>query len=164
MLSSAELREILEAVVLPTGHPDPMGFIARMVLFSEADPDYVDVDGKFGILPMTPDFASQLVGATEIQSLQGNIVAALAIDMLNFSVMNTLEEVIIAFHESGADTAGPITREALKELPQARVNMRELLYPRKATVKDVIKLLSPENTIDVTPEELDFFNILRAKV
>ena len=84
ILTDDELRGLYEAVIRGSGHPDPIGYMASIILTSEGDPDYIGADGKMGLMPVTPDYAASLVGATEVLSIQANVIATLAMDMLLF--------------------------------------------------------------------------------
>lgn len=143
-LTDLQLRQIYQAVVKTSGHPDPVGYMARAIVFSDGDPDYVDIEGKMGFMPVTPDRAMEEVGSSDVQSLQGNILTTLAMDIQYFSNLKTIEGMVIAFHEGIAALQQQRSEEMtdlLDALPQLRSDVLEILSPRLATVEDVIKLM-----------------------
>ena len=144
-LNDEELRALYETAVRTAGHPDPVGYMARALVFSEADPDYLDVEGKMGFMPVHPDRAIAEVGARDVQSLQSNVAATLAMDILYFDQFQSLEEMIIAFHEGVEVVAEPRSeemQELIENLPELREKMREIVLPRLATIDDVIKFMT----------------------
>ena len=160
-LSPDDLREIYEALIKPSGHPDPMGFMARIILTSGGDPDYVHVDGKMGLMPVTPDYAFNITGSKDVQSLQGNIMTTLAMDTMLFQNLKSLKMAIIKFHDGfDAESPSPETAEILEELPDARIEIRDAMYPPLATVADVIRLITPDDKTNISNERLDFFKFL----
>lgn len=163
-MSDEELRALYQAVIKTSGHPDPVGYVARAMVFSELNPDYIDISGKMGFMPITPDRAAQTVGATEVQSLQGNVIATLAMDMMHFEQLENIQDMIVAFHEGIDAVSLPLSdemKELIDALPELREQMLEILSPRLATVDDVIRVLTQKNSIP--KKRLDAFKeILRA--
>lgn len=163
ILSVDELRGVYESAVRASGHPDPIGYMARAILDSGGDPDYIGVDGKVGFMPVHPDYAAKLVGATEVQSLQGNIIATLAMDIILFQQTQDLRMSMILFHDGQDATqqASDETQDILDELDDARQHMHDTLFPRLATVEDVIKLLGDDgDDNNVTDDKMKFFEYL----
>lgn len=151
MMTGNELRSLYESVVKQSGHPDPVGYMARALAFSDANPDYMDIEGKQGFMPVHPDRALKEVGAKNVSLLENNVPATLAMDMLYFDQFGRIEDMIVAFHE-GIDAVGNPSdelRELLDNLPELRQSMIEIIAPRLATVDDVISILTktkPPNT------------------
>ena len=97
-LTIDELREIYEAAVKAFGHPDPLGYMTRAILLSEADPDYIDLDNKQGFMPVESSRAVEMTGASEVQSLEANLMATLTMDkMLYEQYEGDLDKMVIAF-------------------------------------------------------------------
>lgn len=145
-----ELRSLYDSVVKQSGHPDPVGYMARAVAFSDANPDYIDIEGRQGFMPVTPDRALKEVGAKNVSILENNVPATLAMDMLYFEQFGRIEDMIVAFHE-GVDAVGNPSddlRELLDNLPELRQGMTEIIAPRLATVDDVIAILTKPNKPD----------------
>lgn len=151
MMSGNELRSLYESVIKQSGHPDPVGYMARALAFSDANADYLDIEGKQGFMPVHPDRALKEVGAKNVSILENNIPATLAMDMLYFDQFGRIEDMVVAFHE-GIDAVGNPSdemRELLDNLPELRKSMTEIVAPRLATVDDVISILTktkPPNT------------------
>lgn len=164
ILTQTELLELYEGVVKPFGHPDPLGFMTRALLLSEGDPDYVNLSNEVGFMPVVPDRALDMVGASEVQSLQGNVVATLAMDRLNFDKYRGIDEMILVFHfGESVIQSGPNKeqRDFLNEVKEARPDTYDLLYPRMATVADVIEVLGKSNVDKrLTQGEVSFFEFL----
>jgi len=164
ILETNELTQLYEAVIKPFGHPDPSGFMTRALLLSEGDPDYVGLDGKRGFMPVDAGLALEMTGATEIQSLQANLVATLTMDRMFFELTGDIDDMIIVFHY-GVETLETGTPSGaisfLKEVNDARGDMINLMYPPMATMDDVIKAMSPSE-IDprLSTSEKDFFEFL----
>lgn len=164
-LTPAELVELYEAVIKTSGHPDPLGYMARVLLFSQGDPDYIDAELKQGFMPVNVEDALTEVGAKEVQSLQSNVVTTIAMDLNFFTEFGSIDAMIIAFH-SGRDaaTTEPFTaedQELLDIMPDARDNTLDMMYPPLASVEDVITLLTETGKIDdLTKERTDFFKLL----
>lgn len=163
-LEQEELLQLYEALILPFGHPDPLGFVTRAALLSELDPNFVDGQER-GFLPIRTDIAAEMTGATEVQTLQNNVITALTIDRMNFDKYQTVDDMVIATHfpdlipdpnnRTSAQTA------LLNAIADERNDVYEIMYPPFATVKDVVKLLKAnQNNIDVPKERLDFFRML----
>ena len=161
-LNADQLRDVYDAMIRPIGHPDPIGFIARGLLLTEGDPDYIDINGKQGFIPIDPGQAMQELGSMDVQSLEGNISTAMAMDIQNLERLGSLEEAIIATHD-GADANGVAseeTRQMLADLPEAREEVHLLLFPRLATVEDVIGLLRASETSKPSKTRMSFFKEL----
>lgn len=164
-LSNQELLEVYEGVVKASGHPAPLSYMTRALLFSEGDPDYIGVDGKVGFMPVNPGDALEQVGAQEVQSLQSNIIATIAMERNLFTELGDIDQMIIAFHfgrdQLNADTTRGEPKELLDALPDLQRDTMALLYPPLATVSDVITMLkSSINTKKLSKRELEFFEFL----
>lgn len=164
ILPTEELLNVYEGVVKPFGHPDPLGFMTRALLTSEGDPDYIAVDGRRGFLPIQPELALEMTGASEVQSLQGNLVAALTIDRMFFEKLRSVERMIIATHygeENVIDEPTGKHKQFIEDINDGREDTRLLMYPPLATVADVIKLLNPDRVDKrLNQDEKDFFELL----
>lgn len=164
ILTSKQLRELYEAVVKPFGHPDPLGYMTRALLESGGDPDYIDVSGKRGFMPVFPEVALEMTGATEIQSLESNVVATLTIDRMNFEDFRGIDNMIIAFHYGGEAVDSPRTsqqKEFINDVNESREDVNTLMYPPHAKVADVIKVLDTSKIdIRLTTGQQDFFKFL----
>ena len=157
ILTTIELQDLFQAVIQNSGHPDPVGYLARVLLTSGADPTYVSIDGKLGFLPVHPNYAVQLVGATDVQSLEGNVTSTMAMDIILFQDLMDLEAMVIAFHDGlDAETTSEATQEILNNLEEAKVELYQVLFPRAARVEDVINMLSDGSTELTKKEELFF--------
>lgn len=170
-LSNEELRVLYEAVVRPTAasnppHPDPVGYLARAILLSGGDPDYIDVEGNVGFMPVDPDTAFDETGGAEVQSLQGNVITTLVMDIQFFARLGSVEGMIIAFHEgetAALAQGGGSTemKQLLGALPEARLELQKVLFPRPATVKDVVSFMGKAMDDDSLPKyQLNFFKQL----
>lgn len=164
ILETQELLQLYEAVVKPFGHPDPLGYMARALLESEGDPDYIDVEGKRGFMPVDPARALEMTGASEIQSLQSNLVATLTMDRMLFEDYRSIDDMIIAFHYGDDATSGDKTKsqsDFIALVNEGRQDVHRLMYPPFATVKDVIKALDERN-VDrrLSTDEKNFFSYL----
>lgn len=163
-LSSRELLQIYESMIKPFGHPDPLGFITRVLLLSGGDPDYIDSDGNQGFMPVMADVAIEMTGVPEVQTLQNNLTATLTIDRLYFESLTSVDRMIIAFHFSEEEATGTLTNEHLDFLNDVNEGRKEslaILYPPIATVENVIELLN-EDLIDerLSTNEKSFFKTL----
>ena len=163
-LEQEELLQLYEALILPFGHPDPLGFVTRAAILSQLDPNFVEGQER-GFLPIRPDIASEMTGATEVQSLQANVIAALTIDRMNFDKYQTVDDMVIATHFP--DTVpDPMNRTSaqsalLNAIDSERNDVYEIMYPPFAKVEDVVKLLKAnQNNMDIPKERLDFFSML----
>ena len=158
-LTTDELRNVFEVLVKPIGHPDPVGFMARALLTSEGDPDYIDVNGKQGFIPLDPNRVALELGATDVQSLEGNVMTALALDMKYFQQFNNLNKMITGTHQDFETAENPTaeTRLLLDELADAKVEVNELLFPPLATVEDVIDVLRASVNDTPSKNRLKFF-------
>lgn len=143
LLTNDDLRDIYESMVQPSGHQNPMQFMARILLNSGADPDYVGADGKVGLMPVLPSVATSMVGAPEAATLAGNLSATLAMDQLIFQNVTSEEMAYIKF-ELGVEASGHTreTKEEWKALPELTIQLRDKLYPPLATVEQVIRILT----------------------
>jgi len=149
-MNERQLKDLYDAVVKTSGHPDPVGFMARIMITSQGDPDYLDAGGLMGIMPVNPDRAIAMVGATEVQSLQGNLTATLAMDSLIFQDTLNLEAMVVTFHEFDGD-------DIWAELDEARSVVREFLFPRLATIKDVIEMFDQADGTEISEDQKVFF-------
>lgn len=164
ILSAEELQDLYEAVIKPFGHPDPLGFVTRAIIFSGGDPDYIDTDGLVGFMPVDPTLAMDMVGAQEVQSLQGNLVATLAIDRILFNEYKSINEMIVRFHFPEVQENVLETKQAkdlIKEVNETREEILDIMYPKLATVDDVIKLIQErDKTTKLTDNQSKFFDKL----
>ena len=170
-LSNEELKTLYQAVIQPTAasnppHPDPLGYLARAIILSGGDPDYVDIEGNVGFMPVDPDRAFQETGGAEVQSLQGNVITTLAMDMQFFQRTGSIEGMIIAFHETEGQALSQQPpskdmKQLLDALPKARTDLSKILFPRRATVRDVIQFMKDAIDESSLPKyQLDFFKSL----
>lgn len=161
-LSADQLRDLYGAMIRPIGHPDPIGFVARALLLTDGDPDYIDINDKQGFIPLDPDRVMQELGAMDVQSLEGNVSAALAMDIQNLERFGTMEDAIVATHDGAESVGSPSeeTRQMLDDLPEAREEVHALLFPRLATVDDVVKLLRASETEAPSKTRMKFFKEL----
>lgn len=151
ILDTKELQMLYQSVVKPFGHPDPVGFMVRAIMGSGGDPDYLDVDGAMGFMPMYPAVAQEMVGNANIASLQGNVTTALAMDQMFFQKYLSVDDMITAF-EFGPEYIGTDTAEVMKfidEVNDSRPGMLEILEPPNATVADVISIM--ESSLEPAP-------------
>ena len=155
ILEQAELKVLYESVVKSSGHPDRMGYMARIMLTSGGDPDYIDISGRVGLMPVDPSAAAQITGATDVQSIQGNVLATIAMDMLIFQQTMDVEMMIREFHREDSD-------EILSELDEARIEVDKFLHPRRATVEDVMTMIADDEDEDVPHDRMIFFEALRS--
>ena len=166
ILKPKELTQLYEAVIKPFGHPDPLGYMTRALLESEGDPDFIDASDKRGFMPANPTRAMEMVGATEVQSLQGNVIATLAMDRLLFDEYGSIDKMILAFHydpdnDIELDEPNKDMKDFIKEVNESRKDMLHLMYPPLATVSDIINALD-ERKVDVrlSAKEKSFFSYL----
>jgi len=161
ILDSLQLREIYEGFIKPFGHPDPIGFVTRALLLSEGDDEYIGDGGKFGFMPMTIEQATE-VGVTDVFGLQTNVTAALAIDRVNYENLGNSNDMIVAFHYPNDDITEH--KEFIDQIDESRADTHRIMYPRLATRKDVIELLTESDVeSDLTKEEKSFFDYLLTK-
>lgn len=149
-MTPEELRGLYEAVVKSSGHPDPIGYMARAMVFSDSDPDYIDVEGRQGFMPVHPDRAMQSVGSRDVQSLQGNVATTMAMDIMYFDQFGSLRDMMVAFHEGPDAVGSPLSaemKELMDALPELRDEIKKVVSPRLATVDDVIKILTRKTTV-----------------
>ena len=142
ILEPRELREIYLSVVAGSGHPDPMGYMARILLTSGGEPDYLDGSGKMGLMPVTPAFAKQEVGSSDVATLEGNVMTTIAIDMKLFDEHGSIEAMVHAFHALGNLDGNEESKTIMKVLDDARQDTRDVILPRQATFDDVVDYLT----------------------
>lgn len=146
ILNAFQLRDIYEAFVVPMGHPDPVGYITRALLMSGGDAEYVGGDGKLGFMPVDPRVAMEMIGTGNVYTLQDNVTATVTMDLMFFTTYGTLEDMMVAFH-FGEALVSPdgIYRGNLKKfidnVYEMREDVRDIVSPRRATAKDVFRLL-----------------------
>lgn len=162
ILTPEELRDVFEVLVKPAGHPDAMGLMARALLTSEGDPDYIDINGKQGFIPLDPDRAMLELGTLDVQSLEGNIMTAIALDIKYFDQYRDLKRMITATHQSADTASAPTaaTSDLINALPEAKIEVRDLMFPPLATVNDVISVLRASTNSKPTKARLTFFKEL----
>lgn len=152
-LTQEELIELNEALIKPFGHPDPLGYVARVLATSGGDPDYVDLRGKMGFMPVKSQRAMDMTGAQSVVGLEDNVIATLTMDRMLITQYNgDVDRAMIDFHFENSVNPYTVEQEGFIEgINQARLEVKKLLYPRLATVKDVIEALD-QSTIS---EKLD---------
>lgn len=147
ILTAQELREVYEGLVLPFGHPDPIGYMTRAYLLSGGDSDYFGGDGKIGFMPVEPERAATMIGVQDVASLQNNVAATVMMDMMYFNMYRDIDNMIVAFHfgeEAVDEVTGTYTgniRAFLDEVDNGRGVMREIVSPPRATLNDVLRML-----------------------
>ena len=164
ILTDDQLIELYQGVIKPFQHPDPIGFVTRALLLSEGDPDFAEGNVR-GFLPLDPAIASEQVGATEVQTLQSNVSAALAIDRLNFEEYRNIDDMVLATHFPEDDINGrdrtSAQRQFLSDIDEQRKGVLEILQPRLATVEDVIKMINNNRqSLNISSERVNFFDYL----
>lgn len=163
ILSDTELRELYVGLVKPFQHPDPLGYMTRVLLLSEGDPDFVEGRER-GFLPVDMTYAIEETGVPETQSLENNITATLALDRINFDRYGSVDDMVIATHYEGIVDPDNYTAEQtdfLNAIEEARVEVLSILEPPLATVDDVIDLLNLNREgVGVTKKQEDFFCFL----
>ena len=87
-----------------------------------------------------------MTGAQEVQSLQGNVIAALTVDRMNFEKYGTVEDMLVATHFPD-EIPDPFNRsnaqtELISAIAENRTDVHEIMYPPLAKVSDVIKLIN----------------------
>ena len=152
-LTTQELQQLYTALIKPSPHPDPLGLMARILMTSEGDPDFIDVDGRTGLIPIHPDRAMEVVGSVDTQTREGNLATAMAMDLLYFEQFGEIDTMIEMTH----DGPSAETRAILQEIDQARVEVSELLFPPLATVEDVIRLLKDNEQEKPNKKRMKFF-------
>ena len=168
ILSTEELRHVFEGTLKPFGHPDPTGFMARVLMTSGGDPDYISPEGDVGFMPVDPQVAADVTGNGEVSTLQGNLAATIAIDLKLYDQYQNISAMIIAFHFgaesvslSGPDGYGEEEAEFLELIQTSRQEAVDLIYPRLATVEDVVDLIkSTFSGKDVSKKNLAMFEAL----
>lgn len=151
ILSGQQLKDVYQALVLPMGHPDPIGYMTRAFLFSGGDPDYYGGDGKVGFMPVEPERAAEMTGNGEVATLQNNVSTTVVMDLMYFQQYGTVNDMMVAFHfgEDAISPEGNYTGELaefIDSVAELRPSMRDIVSPRRATLKDVIKML--KNQLD----------------
>ena len=163
MLTDDNLRDVYDSLVVPFQHPDPIGFITRALLLSNANPDFSG-GGLVGFIPMSSKAAIEITGVPEIQSLHNNVVAALSIDRINFDRYGTTEDMIIALHfpESISNLPDKTSEhiDFINDIDESREDVILILEPPLATPEDVIKLLDDAKDKKLTGTRAKFFNAL----
>lgn len=164
ILSTNQLVELYEGLVKPFGHPDPLGYMTRALLTSEGDPDFIDVAGKRGFLPVLPELALEMTGVTEVQSLQSNIITTLTMDRMWFDQFRNIDKMIVASQFGPDEVNDELSKDQkvfVDSIDDARADTYQLMYPPMATVKDVIEVLNLSR-VDrrLTTGERDFFELL----
>lgn len=143
-LGANELRQIYEAIILPYGHPDPVGYVTRAILLSGGDPDFFGADGRMGFMPITPEQVAAVTGQTmQVASLQENIMATLLVDTVYFKQYASVRDMTVAtnFGEEFIENETSQISEFLSSVNKNRPDVLKVLNPPKATVNDVINLL-----------------------
>lgn len=143
-LTIEELKSIYDTIIVPFGHPDPIGYVVRAVLTSDADPDYFGLDGKIGFMPVTPEYAKEIIGDPNITGLQNNIMNTIMMDLFFFDKYASVDSMIVAFHfgeDEVQDVLSSTVNRFLKDVDDSRLEMIELLKPPRATVHDVMSMI-----------------------
>jgi len=131
------------------------------LLLSEGDPDFAE-DGFVGFMPVRPGDAVEQVGVQEVQSLESNVTATLAMDRLNFDKYQSIDDMVLAMHFPD-DVLNPENRtkdqkELLEAIDEAREDIGEIINPPLATVDDVIRILQDnKDNVKVSKKRMDFF-------
>lgn len=160
-LNDEQIRQLYEGLIKPFQHPDPIGYLARALLLSEGDSDFAE-DGFVGFVPVRPGDALQQVGAQEVQSLQSNVTATLAMDRLNFDTYQNLDDMVLAMHFPDdvidSENRTKDQRELLEAIDEAREDIAEIIDPPLATVDDIIRILQDNrDNVKVSKKRMDFF-------
>lgn len=138
MLSPTELRELYKVLILPFGHPDPVGYVARALILSGGDPAFIGEDGTMGFMPVNLKDVEQMLGQrSDITSLEGNVMTTLTMDMMLFDKYGNIDDMIKMFHFN--TTIG--YDDFIDLVDDTRQEVMEILEPRRATVKDVVRVL-----------------------
>jgi len=150
MIDNRTMKEIFFSVIKTSGHIDPVGYLTRAYYLSGGDENY-NKDGKIGFYPVEPDVAFDMVGSKDVFSLEGNIQTTLLMEML--LIKNVGYEAMVGMMTG---------KESLPEFEKLQKHIVSILYPRKATVKDVIKLLKPvlSDKQDISKQEREFYKLL----
>lgn len=146
ILAPSQLRDVYEALVVPMGHPDPVGYMTRAVIMSGGDDEYVGGDGRLGFMPVDPRKALEMTGNGNVHDLQNNVSVTVTMDLMFFQSYGTLEDMMVAFHFgeeliSGDGNYRGRVKTFIDDVNELREDMRKIVSPRQATVKDVFKLL-----------------------
>lgn len=161
ILDSLELRELYEGVIKPFEHPDPIGFVTRALLMSEGDDQYIGEDGRFGFMPMTSEQGRE-VGVNDVFSLENNVTAALAYDRVKHDELGNINDMIKTFHFPDDELSK--NESFIDEVDESRSDTYSIMYPRFATRKDVIELLTEASDPNkLTKQEKEFFDYLTDK-
>ena len=155
-LSTEQLKQLFEGVIRPEAHPDPLGLMARILLTSEGNPDYVDLEGRVGLLPVHPDRAMEVVGSIDAQTIEGNIASVMAMDILFFDQYGSIQRMIEETH-GGPNEETRAIWDAYEEMKR---EVSDLLYPRLATVDDVINILKQSDAETPSKKRMTFFKEL----
>lgn len=146
-LSNRELRQVYEVLVLPMGHPDPVGYMTRALLLSGGDPDYWGVEQKVGFMPVDPALALEMVGVQDVVSLQNNVTTTVIMDQMFYQAYGNTTDMIVAF-TYGMDAvsldgtySGGIA-QFLNDIDDMRPLVRNIVSPPRATLNDVIKMVN----------------------
>lgn len=140
-LSNKELRTLYQSIIQVSGHPDPMGLMARILLLTEGDPNYMDAKGRLGMLPLYPE-QGMSVQIQDVQSMEGNLMAAIALDKQYFANYGTIKDMVIATHSQDQGKLPPEYKDLWKHYAQGKELANNIIFPRLATVMDVIKLMT----------------------
>lgn len=167
ILSPREFKEVYQALVLPMGHPDPIGYMTRAYISSGGDTEYFGIDGKIGFMPVEPQRVATMVGNVDVASLQGNVVATITMDMMYYEMYGTIEDMIVAFHfgENAISMDGNYRGEPrtfLDQVDEGRGSMRDIVSPPRATVRDVMKMIQQQFSGVNKPDKLtmDVVNLI----
>lgn len=148
-LTGQQLKGLYQALVLPMGHPDPIGYMTRAFLLTGGDPDYVGGDGKIGFMPVEPQRAIEMTGNSDVTTLENNIATTIIMDLMYYQQYRTVDDMVIAFHfgEEAISVDGSYTgafREFLDSVEELRPVVKDIIDPPRATLKDVIKMLKDQ--------------------
>lgn len=148
-LSNRELRQVYEVLVLPMGHPDPIGYMTRALLLSGGDPEYWGAENKVGFMPVDPALALEMVGIQDVVSLQNNVTTTIIMDQMYYQALGNVTDMIVAF-TYGSDYvtvdgtySGGIAK-FLNDIDDLRPEVQAIISPRRATVEDVMRMIELE--------------------
>lgn len=149
ILSGQQLKGLYQALVLPMGHPDPIGYMTRAFFLTGGDPDYVGGDGKIGFMPVEPQRAIEMTGNSDVTTLENNIATTIIMDLMYYQKYQTIDDMVIAFHfgEESISPEGGYTgslRGFLDSIEELRPSVKYIVDPPRATLKDVIKMLKDQ--------------------
>jgi len=149
-LSAAQLKEVYNGILLPLGHPDPFGYIARALYVSGGDDEYYDIDGKQGFMPVLPERAAQMTGNVNVYALADNVSTTAIMDRMFFEQYGSIDDMIVAFHFGedavivGDDIYSGTIKRFLDVINESRPEVRSIVIPPRATLADVIGMLSKQ--------------------